>query len=113
MEVSFIRVFLLCRRAVPAAWHSRLSVSVLRSFASFLSLLLSRNGERAYHCRRGEREPWKRRICGLTIKDVSETEPEHPLALQRSLGGNPQNSNAAGQFRKWGLPIHPRRECRK
>lgn len=51
MEVSFIRVFLLRRRAVPAAWHSRLSVSVLRSLASFSSLLLSRNGERAYHCR--------------------------------------------------------------
>lgn len=53
MEVSFIRIFPLCRRALPAARHS-LSVSVLRSPPSFSPVMASvhiivdsgRNGNR-------------------------------------------------------------------
>lgn len=94
MEVSFIRVFLLHRRAVPAAL-----VSVLCSLASSLSLLLASNGERAYHCReRGEREPWKRRICGLTIKDVSDGTWASPPPFKDRSAVTPEIRMRPGNF---------------
>lgn len=46
---------------------------------------------------------WKHRICGLTVKDVSAgTEP---------LVGEPSNSKAVSQFRKWALSIYRTTWC--
>jgi len=68
-----MRVFLLCRRTARGVALSRLSVSVSCRLASLSPPLYVRaracvcvcvcspffacNGERAYHCRWGEREP--------------------------------------------------------